>query len=133
MGVTPVAPWKQCVAALKKRMFLIMEYPTINVVEEKRGQGDDGCGFSWQKSAQAVSTLRIAKGVSVLTHGAMALRRDQGATSRSQYAGNCQSDGNQTHRVPDRISGGAVCHADRRRGPPWESHREAVIVLATAA
>ncbi|XP_040909661.1 glutamate receptor ionotropic, NMDA 2D [Toxotes jaculatrix] len=41
---------------------------------------------------------RIAKGVSVLTHGAMALRRDQGATSRSQYAGNCQSDGNQTHR-----------------------------------
>lgn len=46
---------------------------------------------------------RIAKGVSVLTHGAMALRRDQGAGSRSQYAGNCYSDGNQTHRVPDRI------------------------------
>ncbi|XP_037650007.1 glutamate receptor ionotropic, NMDA 2D isoform X1 [Sebastes umbrosus] len=46
---------------------------------------------------------RIAKGVSVLTHGAMALRRDQGTNSRSQYAGNCQSDGNQTHRVPDRI------------------------------
>ncbi|KAM9339750.1 uncharacterized protein grin2da [Symphorus nematophorus] len=46
---------------------------------------------------------RIAKGVSVLTHGAMALRRDQGANSRAQYAGNCQSDGNQTHRVPDRI------------------------------
>ncbi|KAM6903782.1 uncharacterized protein grin2da [Lycodopsis pacificus] len=46
---------------------------------------------------------RIAKGVSVLTHGAMALRRDQGPSSRSQYAGNCQSDGNQTHRVPDRI------------------------------
>ncbi|KAF0024207.1 hypothetical protein F2P81_023009 [Scophthalmus maximus] len=47
---------------------------------------------------------RIAKGVSVLTHGAMALRRDLGASSRSQYAGNCQSDGNQTHRVTDRIS-----------------------------
>ncbi|XP_068603595.1 glutamate receptor ionotropic, NMDA 2D [Brachionichthys hirsutus] len=46
---------------------------------------------------------RIAKGVSVLTHGAMSLRRDQGAASRAQYAGNCQSDGNQTHRVPDRI------------------------------
>ncbi|KAF6733589.1 Glutamate receptor ionotropic, NMDA 2D [Oryzias melastigma] len=46
---------------------------------------------------------RIAKGVSVLTHGAMALRRDQGATSRAQYAGNCQSDGNNTHRVLDRI------------------------------
>ncbi|KAM4631450.1 uncharacterized protein grin2da [Polymixia lowei] len=46
---------------------------------------------------------RIAKGVSVLTHGAMALRRDQGAASRAQYAGNCQTDSNQTHRVPDRI------------------------------
>ncbi|KAF3834174.1 hypothetical protein F7725_025378 [Dissostichus mawsoni] len=46
---------------------------------------------------------RIAKGVSVLTHGAMALRRDQGSNSRAQYAGNCQTDGNQTHRVPDRI------------------------------
>uniref|UniRef100_H3DLG1 Glutamate receptor n=1 Tax=Tetraodon nigroviridis TaxID=99883 RepID=H3DLG1_TETNG len=47
---------------------------------------------------------RIAKGVSVLAHGAMALRRDQGASSRSQYAGNCQTDSNQTHRVPDRLS-----------------------------
>ncbi|CAB1415025.1 unnamed protein product [Pleuronectes platessa] len=47
---------------------------------------------------------RIAKGVSVLTHGAMALRRDLGTNSRLQYAGNCQSDGNQTHRVHDRIS-----------------------------
>ncbi|XP_053719406.1 glutamate receptor ionotropic, NMDA 2D isoform X1 [Synchiropus splendidus] len=46
---------------------------------------------------------RIAKGVSVLTHGAMALRRDQGATSRAQYAGNCQSDGNHTSRSLDRI------------------------------
>ncbi|CAL8396369.1 unnamed protein product [Gadus morhua 'NCC'] len=45
---------------------------------------------------------RIAKGVSVLAHGAMALRRDQGAGSR-MHAGNCQTDGNQTHRVPDRI------------------------------
>ncbi|XP_033830796.2 glutamate receptor ionotropic, NMDA 2D [Periophthalmus magnuspinnatus] len=46
---------------------------------------------------------RIAKGVYVLTHGAMALRRDQGPLGRTQYAGNCQSDGNHTHRVPDRI------------------------------
>ncbi|XP_061912636.1 glutamate receptor ionotropic, NMDA 2D isoform X1 [Entelurus aequoreus] len=46
---------------------------------------------------------RIAKGVSVLTHGAMALRRDQGAPGRAQYAGNCQSDGNQTQRVAGRI------------------------------
>ncbi|KAK1880470.1 Glutamate receptor ionotropic NMDA 2D, partial [Dissostichus eleginoides] len=34
---------------------------------------------------------------------AMALRRDQGSNSRAQYAGNCQTDSNQTHRVPDRI------------------------------
>ncbi|XP_061616003.1 glutamate receptor ionotropic, NMDA 2D [Phyllopteryx taeniolatus] len=46
---------------------------------------------------------RIAKGVSVLTHGAMALRRDQGAGGRAQYAGNCHSDGNHTQRVADRI------------------------------
>nr|XP_061808370.1 glutamate receptor ionotropic, NMDA 2D-like [Nerophis lumbriciformis] len=46
---------------------------------------------------------RIAKGVSVLTHGAMALRRDQGGTGRAHYAGNCHSDGNQTQRMLDKI------------------------------
>ncbi|XP_067112373.1 LOW QUALITY PROTEIN: glutamate receptor ionotropic, NMDA 2D-like [Osmerus mordax] len=46
---------------------------------------------------------RIAKGVSVLTHGAMALRKDYGASRGPHYAGNCQTDGNQTQRVPDRI------------------------------
>ena len=47
-----VAPGKQCVAVLKKRMFLIMEFPTINVVGEKRGHGDDGCGFLGQETDQ---------------------------------------------------------------------------------
>ena len=46
---------------------------------------------------------RIAKGVSVLTHGALALRKDYGASRGPHYAGNCQTDGNQTQRVPDRI------------------------------
>ncbi|KAM9775610.1 uncharacterized protein grin2da [Syngnathus typhle] len=46
---------------------------------------------------------RIAKGVSVLTHGATALRRDLGAAGRALYTGNCQSDGNRTQRVADRI------------------------------
>ncbi|XP_077445967.1 uncharacterized protein grin2da isoform X2 [Stigmatopora argus] len=46
---------------------------------------------------------RIAKGVSVLTHGAMALRRDQGGSGRAHYAGNCHSDGNQTQRMLDKI------------------------------
>ncbi|KAK6323677.1 hypothetical protein J4Q44_G00060160 [Coregonus suidteri] len=47
---------------------------------------------------------RIAKGVSVLTHGAMALRKEYGwARGPHFFAGNCQTDGNQTQRVPDRI------------------------------
>lgn len=62
--------------------------------------------FSLRSCLSFWSRRRIAKGVSVLTHGAMALRRDHGASSRSQYAGNCQTDGNQTHRVPDRIRWG---------------------------
>nr|XP_055076650.1 glutamate receptor ionotropic, NMDA 2D isoform X2 [Misgurnus anguillicaudatus] len=47
---------------------------------------------------------RIAKGVSVLTHGAMALRREYGGARGTSFAGNCVMDGNQTRRVPDRIS-----------------------------
>ncbi len=46
---------------------------------------------------------RIAKGVSVLTHGAMALRREYGGARGTSFAGNCVMDGNQTQRVPDRI------------------------------
>ncbi|XP_051992431.1 glutamate receptor ionotropic, NMDA 2D-like [Xyrauchen texanus] len=46
---------------------------------------------------------RIAKGVSVLTHGAMALRREYGGARGTSFAGNCMMDGNQTQRVPDRI------------------------------
>ena len=37
-----VAPGKQCVAALKKRVFLIMESPTISVVGGNRGRGGVG-------------------------------------------------------------------------------------------
>lgn len=46
---------------------------------------------------------RISKGVSVLTHGAMALRREYGSQRWTSFAGNCNTDGNQTQRVPDRI------------------------------
>ncbi|TSO05418.1 Glutamate receptor ionotropic, NMDA 2D [Bagarius yarrelli] len=46
---------------------------------------------------------RIAKGVSVLTHGAMALRREYGGARGTSFAGNCMTEGNQTQRVPDRI------------------------------
>lgn len=46
---------------------------------------------------------RIAKGVSVLTHGAMALRREYAGARGTSFAGNCMMDGNQTQRVPDRI------------------------------
>ncbi|XP_035385135.1 glutamate receptor ionotropic, NMDA 2D isoform X1 [Electrophorus electricus] len=46
---------------------------------------------------------RIAKGVSVLTHGAMALRREYGGARGTGFAGNCVTDGNHTQRVRDRI------------------------------
>ncbi|XP_067280973.1 glutamate receptor ionotropic, NMDA 2D [Pseudorasbora parva] len=46
---------------------------------------------------------RIAKGVSVLTHGAMALRREYPGARGTSFAGNCMMDGNQTQRIPDRI------------------------------
>ncbi|KAJ8273227.1 hypothetical protein GJAV_G00099170 [Gymnothorax javanicus] len=46
---------------------------------------------------------RIVKGVSVLTHGAVALRREYGASRGPYFANNCQTDSNQTRRVPDRI------------------------------
>ncbi|XP_062386103.1 glutamate receptor ionotropic, NMDA 2D [Sardina pilchardus] len=46
---------------------------------------------------------RISKGVSVLTHGAMALRREYGSQRWTSFAGNCNTDGNQTQRIPDRI------------------------------
>lgn len=48
-GVLPtetVAPRKQCVTALKKRMFLVMESPTIRVVGGKRGRGDADSGLT---------------------------------------------------------------------------------------
>lgn len=41
-----VAPGKQCVVELKKRMFLVMESPTIRVVRRKRGRGDAEYGTS---------------------------------------------------------------------------------------
>ncbi|XP_035287225.1 glutamate receptor ionotropic, NMDA 2D-like [Anguilla anguilla] len=46
---------------------------------------------------------RIVKGVSVLTYGAMALRKEYGASRGHYFANNCQTDSNQTRRVPDRI------------------------------
>ncbi|KAL4624851.1 glutamate receptor ionotropic, NMDA 2D-like [Arapaima gigas] len=45
---------------------------------------------------------RIAKGVSVLSHGAVAMRRDYGSLE-SSFTGNCQTDSNQTQRLPGRI------------------------------
>ncbi|KAJ8334380.1 hypothetical protein SKAU_G00400190 [Synaphobranchus kaupii] len=46
---------------------------------------------------------RIVKGVSVLTHGAVALRREFGASRGPYFANNCQTDSNHTRRVPGRI------------------------------
>eukprot|EP00064_Thunnus_orientalis_P019895 superscaffoldBa00005192_g20026 len=37
-----MAPGRQCVVELKKRMYLVMEFPTISVVRRKRGSADFG-------------------------------------------------------------------------------------------
>ena len=41
-----VAPGRQCVVELKKRMFLVMESLTISIVGRKRGRGDAECWIS---------------------------------------------------------------------------------------
>ncbi|XP_059423562.1 glutamate receptor ionotropic, NMDA 2D [Carassius carassius] len=46
---------------------------------------------------------RIARGVSILTHGAVALRKDYGATGGPHFVTNCQTDGNRTQRIRGRI------------------------------
>lgn len=46
---------------------------------------------------------RIAKGVLVLTHAAVTMRKDYGASAEPSFAGNCQTDSNQTQRLPGRI------------------------------
>ncbi|KAI4905612.1 hypothetical protein NFI96_019136, partial [Prochilodus magdalenae] len=46
---------------------------------------------------------RIARGVSVLTHGAVALRKDYGATGGPHFVTNCQTDGNRTQKIRGRM------------------------------
>ncbi|XP_062847826.1 glutamate receptor ionotropic, NMDA 2D [Trichomycterus rosablanca] len=46
---------------------------------------------------------RIARGVSVLTHGAVAMRKDYGATGGPHFVTNCQTDGNRTQRIRGRM------------------------------
>ncbi|KTG45148.1 hypothetical protein cypCar_00029485 [Cyprinus carpio] len=46
---------------------------------------------------------RIARGVSILTHGAVALRKDYGATGGPHFVTNCQTDGNRTQRIRGRM------------------------------
>lgn len=46
---------------------------------------------------------RIARGVSVLTHGAVATRKDYGTTGGPNFVTNCMTDANQTQRVRGRM------------------------------
>ncbi|KAK3551247.1 hypothetical protein QTP70_013986, partial [Hemibagrus guttatus] len=46
---------------------------------------------------------RIARGVSVLIHGAMALRQDYGTSTGPHFVTNCQTDGNRTQRIRGRM------------------------------
>ena len=53
-----VDPGKQCVAALKKRTFLIIESPTISVVGEKSGRGVVNRWFPFPGRAESEPALR---------------------------------------------------------------------------
>nr|XP_057913643.1 glutamate receptor ionotropic, NMDA 2D isoform X1 [Doryrhamphus excisus]XP_057913644.1 glutamate receptor ionotropic, NMDA 2D isoform X1 [Doryrhamphus excisus]XP_057913645.1 glutamate receptor ionotropic, NMDA 2D isoform X1 [Doryrhamphus excisus] len=46
---------------------------------------------------------RIARGVSVLTHGAVAMRKDYGMTGGPNFVTNCMTDTNQTQRLRGRM------------------------------
>lgn len=46
---------------------------------------------------------RIARGVSVLTHGAVATRKDYGTTGGPNFVTNCMTDANQTQRLRGRM------------------------------
>ncbi|KAK7886322.1 hypothetical protein WMY93_025943 [Mugilogobius chulae] len=46
---------------------------------------------------------RIARGVSVLTHGAVAMRKDYGTTGGPNFVTNCMTDANQTQRLRGRM------------------------------
>uniref|UniRef100_A0A3Q2YF23 Glutamate receptor n=1 Tax=Hippocampus comes TaxID=109280 RepID=A0A3Q2YF23_HIPCM len=46
---------------------------------------------------------RIARGVSVLTHGAVAMRKDYGTTGGPNFVTNCAADANQTQRMRGRM------------------------------
>ncbi|XP_051920892.1 glutamate receptor ionotropic, NMDA 2D isoform X2 [Hippocampus zosterae] len=46
---------------------------------------------------------RIARGVSVLTHGAVATRKDYGTTGGPNFVTNCAADANQTQRMRGRM------------------------------
>lgn len=48
-------------------------------------------------------TRRIARGVSVLTHGAVAMRKDYGTTGVPNFVTNCMTDANQTQRLRGRM------------------------------
>ncbi|XP_028281098.1 glutamate receptor ionotropic, NMDA 2D-like, partial [Parambassis ranga] len=46
---------------------------------------------------------RIARGVSVLTHGAVAMRKEYGTTGGPNFVTNCMTDANQTQRLRGRM------------------------------
>uniref|UniRef100_A0A671Q2D4 Glutamate receptor n=1 Tax=Sinocyclocheilus anshuiensis TaxID=1608454 RepID=A0A671Q2D4_9TELE len=61
---------------------------------------------------------RIARGVSILTHGAVALRKDYGATGGPHFVTNCQTDGNRTQRIRGWWENGVL----RLRYPAWSRY-----------
>uniref|UniRef100_A0A3B4U3T2 Glutamate receptor n=1 Tax=Seriola dumerili TaxID=41447 RepID=A0A3B4U3T2_SERDU len=61
---------------------------------------------------------RIARGVSVLTHGAVAMRKDYGTTGGPNFVTNCMTDANQTQRLRGWWENGVL----RLRYPAWSRY-----------
>lgn len=57
-----VAPGRQRVIALKKRMFLVIDSPMINVVGGKRGERDVTCGQPGQDSVRPLCITSVTVG-----------------------------------------------------------------------
>uniref|UniRef100_A0A3P8SK04 Glutamate receptor n=1 Tax=Amphiprion percula TaxID=161767 RepID=A0A3P8SK04_AMPPE len=65
---------------------------------------------------------RIARGVSVLTHGAVAMRKEYGTTGGPNFVTNCMTDANQTQRLRGRMVGWWENGVLRLRYPAWSRY-----------
>lgn len=73
---------------------------------------------------------RIARGVSVLTHGAVAMRKDYGTTGGPNFVTNCMTDANQTEKLRGRMRwAGDNVKEDSSTGRMWGGKEDNLIVV----